>query len=141
MRSHSAIFVLHFVLHFCETKRSQFCIRVRQAFCEASSVCGCPEPTQSLLRGADNLFSARIPQVQDAGGSNGLVGQGRDLIRSILRQAGLEVDHKFYRHSTSAQTANSGLFLSSNLPKRASTSVLAVVLYYLPILEEYSWRS
>jgi anti-sigma B factor antagonist len=29
-----------------------------------------------------------------------------------------------------------GLFLSSNLLKRASTSALALVLYYLPILEE-----
>jgi hypothetical protein len=52
----------------------------------------------------------------------------------MLRQAGLEVDHKFYRHSIPAQTANSGLFLSSNLPKRASASALALVLYYLPIL-------
>ena len=37
---------------------------------------------------------------------------------------------------TPTKTANPGLFLSSNLLKRASTSALARVLYYLPILEE-----
>src|ERR1700730_18216880 len=49
-------------------------MRLTPLLIKASSVCGCPEPTQSLLRGAEDLLPARVPQVQDAGGSNGLVG-------------------------------------------------------------------
>lgn len=45
---------------------------------------------QSLLRGAEDLLPARIPQVQDAGGSNGLVGQGRGMIPSIASATSIE---------------------------------------------------
>src|ERR1700730_9420728 len=62
-------------------------MRLSPLLIKASSVCGCPEPTQSLLRGAEDLLPARVPQVQDAGGSNGLVGQGRGMIPSILQRA------------------------------------------------------
>src|ERR1700730_2716292 len=66
-------------------------MRLSPLLIKGSSVCGCPEPTQSLLRGAEDLLPARIPQVQDAGGSNGLVGQGRGMIPSTASATSIEV--------------------------------------------------
>jgi hypothetical protein len=47
------------------------------------SACGRRKSAQSLLRGADDLLPAGIPQVQDPGGSDGLVSKGRRMRSSI----------------------------------------------------------
>jgi hypothetical protein len=48
-----------------------------ETFCEARSTCGCPESTQSLLRGTENLLLAGFPQVRHAGRSKWTGWSGR----------------------------------------------------------------
>ena len=51
--------------------------------CEAGSACGRRKSAQSLLRSTQGLLPPGIPAFQDAGGSDGLVSDGRSVRSSI----------------------------------------------------------